>query len=132
MNERNKFMNQDKGRLWASVIIAIALIGSVLIFRNAYISKYYPQNHAITASLNTDLSGIINAIENHDNNKDALTLEEAAKYIGIKEEYFKELFYSGKLDNLPYVTIAAYPVFSKKSLNEWIYNSSKTHQVIKP
>lgn len=130
--EREKRMNQDKGILAASVIIAVSLIFSVYVFKNAYISKSYPQDHSVTASLNTDLSGIINAIESHDANKDALSLAETAKYLGIKEDYFTELFNGGKLDSLPFVTIAGYPIFSKKSLDEWIYNSSMSHRVIKP
>ena len=122
-------MDEGKGKVIASIIIAVALIYSVNVLRDAYFNKSYPQNHAVTASLNTDLSMIENAILNRD--KDILTVYEAASYLGIKEDYFNTMFYGGKLDSLPYVTIGGNVIFSKKSLNEWIGNASKSHIVIK-
>lgn len=123
-------MDEGKGKIIAGIIIAVALIYSVNVYKDAYINKSYPQNYSVTASLNTDLSRLENAIVNHD--KDVLTIEEAARYLGIKEDYFKEMFYGGKLDSLPYVTIGGTVIYSKKSLNEWIENASKSHAAIKP
>jgi excisionase family DNA binding protein len=122
-------MNEGKGKIIASIIIAVALIYSASILRDAYFNKSYPQNDSVTAYLNTDLSKLEDAILNHD--KDILTVNEAASYLGINEDNFITMFYGGKLDSLPYVTIGGNVIFSRKALNEWIENASKSHIEIK-
>lgn len=123
-------MDQGKGMIAAGIIIAIALVYSVHVMSDAYICKSFPSSHSVTASLSTDLTKLENAIANQD--REVMSLEEAARYLGIKEDYFSELFYGGKLDSLPYVTIGGTVVFSKKALDEWVADASASHVSIKP
>ena len=72
-----------------------------------------------------DISQLENALKM--TGKDTLTVSEAAGYLGIKEEEFSSMIYTGKLDEIPFVNINGTIVFSKKALNGWLEAASKAY-----
>lgn len=123
-------MDQNKGVVWGSIILAITAIICVSMFKDAYMKKSVPQPQTSIPYINADVSKLEGLFKNQD--KDALTVAEAASYLGIKQEIFTYMVYNEQLKDLPYVNLGGSIVFSKKALDEWIYNSSKSHVVISP
>lgn len=122
-------MDLGKGLITGSIIISVASIICVNILKDHLGRMPIPQTQSIPY-INADLSKLENVLTNRD--KNALTINEAAVYLGIKEEDFRSMVYGGKLKDIPYVDIAERIVFSKKALDEWLYDSAKLHFVISP
>jgi len=111
----------------SGLIISFALIVCTLIFKDAYINKWYP--NTMQANLNADFSAISKAISY--SSKDALTLYELEDYLGMygpeKSGVLKSMLDSGTLE-IPYTKIAGNIVFSKKAVDEWLYDSARSYK----
>lgn len=116
-------MNENRGNILIAFIIAGAIIICALILKDAYLNKGYPSPDI--PYINMDLSRLENILKP---TKDALTVQEAADYLGVKQEDFISMLYSGKLDEIPYVNIKSTIVFSKKALDDWLETASKSHK----
>lgn len=104
-----------------SIILSLALIACAIILRDAYLNKTMPQS---IPYINADLSTLSNALQEDD----TMLLEEAGYYLGYSTENmgdFRALVGQNKLEGLPYTRLSGRIVFSRKALDEWLYNAAK-------
>jgi hypothetical protein len=113
----------DKGYkiIIASIIFSLSLVVCAFILKDAYISKSVPQS---IPYISADLSQLRDALVYDD----VMLLEEAGYYLGYSNENmgeFRSLVGYDKIPGLPYTKLSGKIVFSKKALDEWLYNATK-------
>jgi hypothetical protein len=120
-------MEKNVGFLIGSIILAVALVVSVLIMKDAYLNKNVSQS---IPYINANVSGIEKALSNND----SMMLYDFVAYIGGNtsnlEPYQKEIE-ENKFEGLPFIKINGIIVFSKRAVNQWLYDSSlKRYEVL--
>ena len=120
---RYTYKSLDKGYriIFASIIFSISLIICAFILKDAYMSKTVPPS---LPYISADLSQLRDALVYDD----VMLLDEAGAYLGYNYESmgeFRSLVGYNKIPGLPYTKLSGKIVFSKKALDEWLYNAAK-------
>ncbi|MDB1933061.1 helix-turn-helix domain-containing protein [Clostridium tertium] len=101
--------------------LAISLIISASIIANGMENN----GQFIGDGISQGLFNITNTINQENNSnldsKDILSLDEAARYLGISQERLTQVII--KDDSIPCVQISGQFIFSKKALEEWVKTS---------
>lgn len=110
----------NTGVMIAGFVLAISLVVSAVIIRDAYMAKVEAPS---IPYINADLSKVENALSN----RDSMMLYDLAAYLGINTENlaaFKEMIEKNKIEGLPYIKINGNFVFSKRAVDQWLYDAS--------
>ena len=96
------------------------MISSLIIARS--LDKLVNKNFfsTINGSLNVSNSDYNNKIES-----DVLLIYDAEIMLGYEPNTLRQDIQKGKLEGIPYTKVGTQYLFSKKALEEWVYNRSK-------
>ncbi len=111
---------KNSGIIIAGIAVAISLVISSKLIGDAYMAKVQAPS---IPYINADLSGIEKAM----GNKDSMLVYELADYLGMNGEnmdVFERMIRENKIEGLPYVKINEVYIFSKKAIDQWLYDSS--------
>lgn len=113
-------MEKNNNLLIGAIIISIALIICASILKDAYVNKGIPSQSS--PYINLDITGLKEALSD----RDTLIGHDVAVYLGIDYDDLKQMLYQDKLKDIPYIRIKGEFIFSKKALDEWLYNAAKS------
>lgn len=102
------------------LFIGTLFLGASLIASSLIMSKSIDGNKQLIGNLN----GLFTLDDSYDNNanKDILMVYDAAAMFGYQEENFIRDIENDRLEGLPFTQIGGRYIFSRKSLEEWLYN----------
>ncbi len=112
---------------YGMIFLGIALIVSSFILSNAI-----RQGNQLYGNLTGNLSGsftstsadvIYTGNKNYTNN-DILITYDAGILLGYQRDDFIRAIISGELEGIPYTKLGSEYIFSRKALEEWVYNKT--------
>lgn len=112
----------------SSLIIAVALIICTTKLTNTNAFRGILNAYG---SINSSVS-LNNGQANQRSYNEVLSIYDATSYLGIDEATLRNVVNSGNVLGIPYVSTGGQIIFSKKALDEWIYNASKSSINSKP
>jgi len=105
----------------------LLFIGFIFLGLSFVISSYII-SHSLSNTINTNaaVNGVISVSnsDNTDKNSDVLMPYDAGAMLGYQSDEFIQMIKDGKLEGIPYVDLGDHYIFSKKALEEWVYNNS--------
>lgn len=121
---------REMKNIWMFCLCAVLLIGSWLISDATKSIAAYgdtaTHNTAQMANILVTMSNELNELNNKEapQEKQILDAVEAAEYLGITEQILAQLLDS---KDIPALQINSTYRFSKRALDEWVYEQSKKH-----
>lgn len=94
------------------------IISSYIISRS--LNELANKNDILNASLTGSLS--VSNMESYKNVSDVLQTYDAGIMLGYEQDNLIQDIKSGKLEGIPYIEVGDHYIFSKKALEEWVYN----------
>ena len=107
----------------------LLFIGFIFLGLSFVISSYII-SHSLSNTINTNatVNGVISVSnsdsDNTDKDSDILILHDAGTMLGYASDELIQMIKDGKLEGIPYVDLGDHYIFSKKALEEWVYNNS--------
>jgi len=98
--------------------IGMLFLGASIIISSLILSK------SINGSkqLNSILNGSLTMSSSYDADRDILMPYEAGAMLGYNQDEFIQDIENGKLKGIPCTQVGGHYIFSKKSLEEWVYS----------
>lgn len=107
------------------IFIGMIFLGVSMIISSLILSKpQIKQEQFLNTSLNGSLYQNVSSSESNLTSGDILQPYYAGLLLGYDQEDLIAKIIDGTLEGIPYVKIGNHYVFSKKALEEWIYNQS--------
>lgn len=105
------------------LFISIIFLGLAMLISSFIISKSLSINEPTIMNGNLNGSLTLNDTNSY-SRSDVLQASEAGAILGYDYNVFIQDIDNGKLKGIPYIEIGGHYVFSKKALEEWVYNMS--------
>lgn len=102
------------------LFIGILILGISMIVSSIILSKSIKKQ----TQLNGTLNGTLTMNDSYNIDNDILQTYDAGAMLGYNESDLIRDIENGKLEGLPCTKIGGHYIFSKKALEEWIYNKT--------
>jgi len=121
-----KFMKKDNFIFISSIIIIISVS---MIISSVILAKAISEQKQLYGALNTTVTGSLSTadLSVHENDKgDIIQLYDAASMLGYNDQnQLAEDIEKGQLKGIPCTKIRNHYVFSRRALEEWLYDKAK-------
>ena len=104
------------------LFIGIIFLGLSMIISSYIISKSLSKSINMNGILNGSLT--VSDMDSYNFESDVLQAFNAGRMLGYEADSFIQDINNGKLDGIPYIKLEDHYIFSKKALEEWVYNES--------
>lgn len=107
------------------IFLGIIFLGVSMIISSIIISKSFSELKNLNCKLNGSLTGslTVSNMDSYYTKSDVLQTYDAGIMLGYEQDVLIQDIESGKLEGIPYTKVGDHYIFSKKALEEWVYNT---------